>query len=186
MTQRRDSGTVATFEIRDQLDAITGSQTFARAKRLSRLLSYIVEQSLDGAETLKAQYCFAVDQRRWDEFLELFLEDAVWEMPDIMRFEGKAAIKDFFAGLDEMMSFWMHMVVNPLITVDGDEAQGRWYVLESNTVKDGPAIWGAGRYEERYRRSNGQWLFQEIKLLPIFWSRYEDGWAKNPNILAGD
>jgi len=140
-------------------------------------------EDVEAIKLLKANYCFGVDQRRLDDLADLFLEDAVWHMPGVGRFEGKAAIKEFFGELPEMMSFWMHMVVNPLITVEGDEAQGRWYLLEPTTLKDGTAAWASGRYEQRYRRSNGQWLFEEIELLPIFWSPYEDGWAKTPNLL---
>ena len=143
-------------------------------------------EEIEEIRALKAQYCFAVDQRRWDDLADLFLEDAVWEMQSVGRFEGKPAIKDFLSGLDEMMSFWMQMVVNPLISVNGDGAQGCCHLLEPNTVTDGPAVWSSGRYEEGYRRSDGQWLFQEIQLLAIFWSRYEDGWAKSPNILTRD
>jgi ketosteroid isomerase-like protein len=148
--------------------------------RLQRL------EDVEAIKVLKADYCFSVDQGDTDRLISLFRHDAVWHAPGIGRYEGKDAIEKFFHSLPDMMRFWLHMVMNPLITVNGAEAQGRWYLLEPNTLKNGTPVWGAARYEERYRRQQGEWLFQEIELLPIFWSPYEDGWEKTRNLFDTD
>ncbi len=143
-------------------------------------------EDIEGIKSLKAEYCFSVDDGSHERLMSLFVDDAVWHAAGIGRYEGKDAIDKFFRSLPEMMRFWLHMVTNPQITLEGDRARGRWYLLEPNTLKDGRPVWGAARYEERYvRRENGEWAFQEIELIPIFWTPYEDGWEKTPNLFDG-
>ena len=141
-------------------------------------------EDVEAIKSLKAAYCFGVDDRDVDAVVSLFCDDGVWHAPGIGRYEGRAALEKFFASLPEMMRFWLHMVMNPQITVDGDTARGRWYLIEPNTTRDGGAVWGAGRYEERYRRTDAGWRFAEVELVPLFWTPYEDGWAKTPNLFA--
>lgn len=140
-------------------------------------------EDIEAIKSLKADYCFGVDENDPDAVAALFLDDAVWHAPGIGRFEGRETIRKFFGGLPEMMRFWLHMVMNPQISVDGDSARGRWYLIEPSTLRNGEAVWGAGRYQERYRRVGGRWFFEEIELIPIFWSPYDQGWAKVPNIF---
>ncbi len=140
-------------------------------------------EAVEAIQALKADYCYRVDAGDAPGVAARFLEDAVWHAPGIGRYEGRAAIEKFLASLPEMMRFWLHLVTNPLIEVTGDTARGRWYLIEPNTLKDGRAVWGTGRYEERYRRRDGQWYFEEVALLPAFWSPYDKGWAALPNLF---
>lgn len=132
---------------------------------------------------LKAAYCYGVDDCDPERVAELFTEDAVWQAPGIGRFEGRDAILKFFQSLPEMMRFWLHLVMNPRIEVSGDTARGEWYLIEPNTLRDGRAVWGTGRYRERYRRRGGRWYFEEIELLPVFWTPYGAGWVAVPNLF---
>jgi hypothetical protein len=100
------------------------------------------------------------------------------------RFEGREAIRAFLEALPEQLSFALHWVMNPRITIDGDVATGRWYLLEPCTAAGSErAIWGAGRYEERYVRIGGEWKFQDVKLTPIFWTTYDEGWSVRRSVL---
>ncbi len=143
-------------------------------------------EDIEAIKSLKAEYCFGVDDNDIDRVVALFLDDALWHAPGIGRYEGRDAIDKFFRTLPEMMRFWLHMVMNPQIHVEGDRARGRWYLIEPNTTHDGQAVWGAGRYEERYRRREGRWFFEEVELLPIFWTPYDEGWAKTRNLFDPD
>ena len=140
-------------------------------------------EDVEAIKVLKAEYCYGVDDNDPDRVAQLFLQDAVWHAPGVGRFEGRDSIHKFMSSLPEMMRFWLHLVMNPQIEVSGDEARGEWYLIEPNTLKDGTAVWGTGRYHERYRRVDGKWYFEEVELLPVFWSPYEEGWAKVPSVF---
>ncbi len=135
---------------------------------------------------LKAQYCYCVDDGRIDELMERFTDDAVWDGGPMGRFEGREAIRAFLVGLPQQLSFYLHWVTNPQIEVDGDDATGTWYLIEPCTARGRRgerAIWGAGRYEERYVREEGVWKFRELRLTPVFWTPFDQGWAERRSVF---
>ena len=78
------------------------------------------------------------------------------------------------------LSFAIHHVTNPLITVSADamSAKGRWYLLQTaTTVQGNRAIWFAATYHDEYVRVGDNWLFKEVLLKGRFVAPYERGWA---------
>ena len=127
----------------------------ARLERLERRL-----QALEDAEAirnLKARYAALCDaQYDADGIAMLFTEDALWETPDLGRFEGREAIRDFFRGASGIFSFAIHYSLNGQIEVEGDTAQARWYLFMPCTVAAGnQAMWRAGIDHETYARVDG-------------------------------
>ena len=54
------------------------------------------------------------------------------------------------------LSFAMHLVMNPVIEVNGDKAKGRWYIFEPVTFAEGQqAGWLAGAYDDDYVQVDG-------------------------------
>ena len=92
---------------------------------------------------------------------------------------------DNLENLPEVLSFALHWVVNPLITVAGDEARARWYLIEPCTgARSGRALWGAGHYDDRLVREGGVWKFREVVLQQIFWTPFDAGWAKKRGVAS--
>ena len=143
-----------------------------------------VLEDIEAIKALKASYCFLTDDGEVDRLAELFTADAVWDGGVIGRFEGRAAIREFFVDLPKLISFALHLVMNPRIEVHGDHATGQWYLVEPNTTAGREmAVWGAGRYDEEYVRVDGQWKFQRVVLEPVFWTPFDKGWAERRSIL---
>jgi ketosteroid isomerase-like protein len=147
-------------------------------RRLQRL------EDIEAIKQLKASYCYLIDDGEIDRLMERFTSDAVWDGGPMGRFEGREAIREFLKALPSQLSFALHWVLNPRIEIDGDAARGTWYLVEPCTAARGErAIWGAGRYEERYERVDGEWRFREVRLIPIFWTPYEEGWSRRRSVL---
>ncbi|HVA82199.1 MAG TPA: nuclear transport factor 2 family protein [Candidatus Binataceae bacterium] len=143
-------------------------------------------EDIEAIRMLKARYCDLCDQSRDpDAIAELFTADAVWDGGAIGRFDGRDAIRGFFRGLPSTLPFARHYVCNPIIEVRGGEASGRWYLLEPCTFS-GPvrAIWGAGRYEEKYVKRSGNWKIKDLKLVSSFWAPFDKGWARESGSSA--
>ena len=52
----------------------------------------------------------------------------------------------------------MHYMTNPIISVDGDEANGEWYLFQTTTfAQNNTPILGAARYADQYQRVDGTW-----------------------------
>lgn len=142
-------------------------------------------EDIEAIRRLKARYCLHVDRGEPDKVAELFTADAVWDGGAVGRYEGREAIRAFLRGLPKMLSFALHHVMNPLIEVDGDRATGHWYLIEPCTMAEtGQAVWGTATYDDVYVREDGSWKFASVRLTPVFWTPYEEGWARRKSVLA--
>jgi len=130
------------------------------------------------AEVLYAEAA-CLFERRWDDWLALFTEDAVWDGGALGRFVGREAIRKFFEGCSKVVPFAIHQVTNPIVEVEGDRATGRWYLWEPIVFASGDrAMWMAARYDDRYRRERATWLFEYVTVDLRMLSPYEEGFAK--------
>lgn len=142
--------------------------------RLKRL------EDIESIRQLKARYCQICDDDHNPELItSVFSDDAIWEGRGIGKAEGHAEIRALFRRFQEMISFSQHMVMNPVIEVDGDTATGTWYFFGPFTMRDGnQAKWQAARYHEDYVRVAGEWKIRHLKIAPPTMSAdYESGWA---------
>ena len=139
-------------------------------------------EDIEEIKGLKARYCaYCDDSYDADGIASLFTEDAVWDGGIRGRADGRQAIKDFFVQASQRLPFAIHMVMNPIIQVSGDQATGQWYLFQTCTFAEGNrAVWGSGRYDEEYVRVDGEWKFQNLKLTSHFWTPFDEGWAKTP------
>jgi hypothetical protein len=142
-------------------------------------------------ERLKARYAELVDARysRGNvveagkletvarSIAELFTEDGVW---DGGRALGVAKGRDEIAARmrEPTLLFSWHYFLKPRIEVSGDTAKARWDILSPCTTRDGRPHWMAGFEDDTYRKVDGTWLHQGMKLTVVFLSPHETGWEK--------
>ncbi len=142
-----------------------------------------VLEDIEAIRKLKARYADACDRTYPpDELANLFAEDAVWDGGSFGRHEGREAIRQFFTRASSDIPFAMHYMINPIIAGDGDEARGKWHLFQACTFSAGgdTPIWGAARYDEIYRRIDGNWLFWRLNLISEFWTPFDQGWVARP------
>ena len=137
----------------------------------------------DRIRAMKALYCDLCD-RGYDPdgLAALFAEDAVWDGGIFGRYEGRAAIYEFFKGISGTLTFAAHLVMNPIITViDDDTATGQWRLWQPVTATEpsGPVskILVAA-YEDIYVQIEGQWLYKSLTLTVNFFEPLSEGWAR--------
>ena len=139
-----------------------------------------VLEDVEEIKGLKARYCaYCDDNYDADGISGLFIEDAVWDGGMRGRADGREEIRDFFIRAAQRLPFARHMVMNPLIEVDGDRARGTWYLFQPCTFAEGNrAVWGSARYDEEYVRVDGERKFRTLKLTSFFWTPFDEGWVK--------
>jgi len=141
-------------------------------------------EDLEAIKQLKARYCeICDDDHNPDRITSVFSQDAVWEGRGIGRAQGHAEIRELFEGFQKLMSYSQHMVMNPIIEVDGDHARGTWYFFGTFTFYEGnQAKWQAARYHEDYVKVSGEWKIQHLRVKgPGMSADYETGWARRPS-----
>jgi ketosteroid isomerase-like protein len=139
-----------------------------------------VLEDVEEIKRLKHRYCGYCDANYdADALANLFMEDAIWDGGERGRYDGREAIRTFFQNAPQRLSFAIHMVLNPIIEVNGDTATGTWYLFQPCTYADGNrAVWGSARYDEQYVRINGEWKFKHLKLTSHFWTPFDEGWVR--------
>lgn len=137
-------------------------------------------EDIEALKLLKSQYAECCDEAYDpDRLALLFTQDAIWDGEVLGRYEGREAIRAFFAAASKVMPFAIHHVTNPALEIDGDRAYGRWHLWQPCVhVAGETALWIAGRYQDEYRREDGVWRFAKVSFRPNMISPYEAGWSK--------
>ncbi len=144
-------------------------------KRITRL------EDLEAIKQLKARYCEICDDNHdADRITSVFTWDAIWEGRGIGKAEGHDEIRALFLNFQKTISYSQHMVLNPIIEIDGAIATGIWYFFGPFTFyEDNQAMWQAARYREDYEKIDGIWKIKHLRVKgPGMSAKYEAGWAK--------
>ncbi len=133
-------------------------------------------ESIELIKQLKARYFRSIDtcdletlKACFTEDAEVFFKGGEYEIS----IKGWPDLEVFYKNAFTPTRFGMHHGHHPEISVDGDTAEGLWYLqdifvnLEDNTTLTGSAL-----YRDRYVRRNGEWriaysgykrLFEQIE-----------------------
>jgi ketosteroid isomerase-like protein len=135
----------------------------------------------EAIEELKYRYGYCIDRRRWEAFADLFTEDCRLEYSreGLDDFEGRDSLDEYVAAVESQREFMAHMFHNPVIDVDsgGDRATGQWYFEAAMTDTEGVARWAQGRYDDVYRRVDGEWKIHRVATTYHYSTTYEGGWT---------
>lgn len=126
--------------------------------------------AIEEIKQLKARYCRAMDEKRWNLMREVFTTVAAFGP-----FEPGGAVHH---GADEIARFLetsmesvrsVHQAYMPEITVTGPtSAHGTWAMrdlVETAIGEQGPmGFRGFGYYEEEYRVEDGAWRIDRLRL----------------------
>jgi hypothetical protein len=118
-------------------------------------------------QDLLGRYAFAIDYDSHDPaaWAALFTEDGRFEIP-IMQVvvEGRAALRDFAAGLQRTIPGLHHVMTNLVVDLDGDRATGRCqlneFLLRPEAIYNNLQGW----YEDAYVRDGRRWRFRSRKV----------------------
>jgi hypothetical protein len=113
-------------------------------------------------QQVKYRYLRALDTKHWDEFADTLTEDIVGD------YGGSLGEEHHFTDRDSLVEFMRtsmpanviteHRVTHPEITVNGDEANGTWYLQDRVIVPEfNFMLFGAAFYDDRYRRTPDGW-----------------------------
>jgi 3-phenylpropionate/cinnamic acid dioxygenase small subunit len=119
----------------------------------------------DAIRELLARYCFHFDSGEFDAWLDLFTEDGTFDLGARGHFVGRAALRKFLSALPltDGVPMMKHCVVNSIVSVQGDQATARSYVVVLQGG-DTLSITVAGRYEDDIVKANGTWRFRKRKV----------------------
>jgi hypothetical protein len=137
-------------------------------------------QNLDDLEEIKKlhrEYISYIDKLETDKVPDMFIDDATAEIQDSGVMRGKKAIEELYTQgyLSQRKTRTDgHLCGEPIISIDGDKARGRWtvYIFFSE-----PSVqWTKGENECEYVKVNGKWKFSKLKFVRTV--------ASHPSLMA--
>lgn len=143
-------------------------------------------------ERLQRIYGFFLDNRRWDDIVDLFSENTEsLEISDSGVYLGKEGVERFFKGFlgsgglpPGSGALGIHMQLQGVVHVgDNDIAQGRWQCVMLLAVpmkSELTAMLGHGVYEVAYIKENDVWQFKKMHFNLTFRTPLDQGWVKIP------
>lgn len=110
------------------------------------------------------RYCHLCDDGRFDEFAGLFTEDATFTVMGTTH-RGRDEIRGFMQAAQAPERRGKHLISEPLIEVDGDEARcGTDYAFVSRQG-DALVVLSTGRYVDRLVREGDGWSFASREIV---------------------
>jgi 3-phenylpropionate/cinnamic acid dioxygenase small subunit len=107
-----------------------------------------------------AQYCQLCDDGCFDEWADLYTDDATFRVMGETH-SGRAAVKAFIEKGQPPERRGKHLCFNSVIDVDGDEARA---VTDYVFLDKQRAITSVGRYHDRFVRDGGRWRFADRRI----------------------
>ena len=125
---------------------------------------------IEAIKQLKARYFRCMDEKKWDEWGQVFARDVHMEVPEAaMVVDGREAVVASVSGVLEGVRT-VHHGHMPEIEITGpDTARGIWAMedyVEFPAAPDGSRVGlrGYGHYHEEYRREDGAWRIARLHL----------------------
>jgi hypothetical protein len=113
-------------------------------------------------------YSRAIDRRDFDLLATLYAPDSLDDHGALFSGTGAEYVA-WVPSILERMVVTSHQVLNHLVVVDDDYAEGEVYIqayhLTHNSAGDRVKIIGGGRYLDKYCCNAGQWQFQQRKIV---------------------
>ena len=160
------------------------------ARELAALRSRVGE--LDDREALRqltARYMQAMHDARWEDAVDCFADDAEYDHGILGELRGKSDIRQFYTefmpAYEEAGGWSFDVLADPVIEVDGDKAEGRWFLLTLLIDPDSQeAAWSIATLDYEYKRvgdpgdANRGWkFFRNHCIHEHILSPYEKGWG---------
>ncbi len=118
------------------------------------------------------EYCRLIDDGRFDEWAELFVEDGRFSILG-SQCASREEIRAFaHANFPHTLGKTKHLTLNPIIDVDGDTATAVSDVVVLYRTSKGPLPTLAGRYHDELAFDGAKWrLVQRDVVVPDGWTR---------------
>lgn len=108
---------------------------------------------------LKYRYLRSLDTKSWDEFADTLIPEATATYSEYLQFESREAFLAFLRNTLGPHVITEHRCDHPEIDVDGDTADGTWYLADTVIIPEhNMCLRGAAFYTDRYVRcDDGHW-----------------------------
>ena len=115
---------------------------------------------------LYARYADALDNGRYEEWLDLFTDYGSFESARFGKHSGREGLDKFTRIYRDSLGGAQarHMITNLFFTIEDDRAEGTCYLLYSHCKEGRVQQSTVAHYRDTMRRVNGRWCFESRKV----------------------
>jgi uncharacterized protein (TIGR02246 family) len=128
-------------------------------------LQWLVDRAL--ISDLLTEFARTLDDKDWECYAALYTDDGVLSVPPNLTHNGREGLAELSASTLGRFAGTHHLTTNYAITIDGDEATTRSYLIAAHMLDESDPTRhadGAGWYQCRLRRTSGGWRFAHVAL----------------------
>jgi ketosteroid isomerase-like protein len=140
-----------------------------------------INDILDRVEIAEVMYKYAdsQDRRDWELYATCFSKDVRCRIEELgINDQGVDAVIASAKRILEAMPLTQHVIATPNIHVQGDEADGTFYVHATHILQDGRRVAVGARYTEKFARLQGEWRITDHSVPPL--------WSDDDGRMVGD
>src|SRR5690606_8105301 len=138
----------------------------------------------DSVRNLQNAYGYYVDQKMWDDIVDLFSETGLVEIAGVGTFPGKEGVRQALELMGEQGlsqgQFNEHPSFSLIVTVmpGAQEAYARGLVLGMRSRElNGASSWEFSTFRNRFVKEGGLWKLREMRIYPTMAADYAEGWG---------
>ncbi len=117
------------------------------------------------------EFARTLDEKEWDAHVSLYLPDGVFAAGEALRLQGHDELRRTASvhALGQYARTW-HLSANHAITIDGDTARARSYLIGVHVISDEftDHADGAGWYDSTLVRTADGWRFSSVRITEVW------------------
>ncbi len=129
----------------------------------------VITGSMEDREQIRelyARYALTIDEGRFEDWVNCFTADGVFESPLFGTHAGHEALRKFCASYKESWGGAQvrHIIANVSIDIEGDRGRGICNLIYLPIEGGHPELVLVGGYRDELRKVAGNWLFAHRKV----------------------
>lgn len=138
-----------------------------------------VLEDIEEIKKVKNTYCYRCDEKDVDGVMSCFAQDCTADYGPFGKCTNREEVRTFFKNIYDTLPFFIHMITNDFIDINGDKAKAKWYFnVPSTHQPTNQPIWILGTYDEDLVRENGEWKVSRMDCIFHYVTPYDQGWVK--------
>lgn len=138
----------------------------------------------EAIRSLVAGMNWFADEGRFDDLLNCFTDNLLYDVGEFGTYRGKVALRGFYEQTVAPFSMRIHHTTNQVIELDGNRAKSRCY-WRAELVLGNQAIVSCGHYVDDLVKQRGEWKVWVRKATITYMCPLEEGWAKTRMMKLG-
>jgi ketosteroid isomerase-like protein len=155
-------------------------------KAVSRSLARRVAE-LEDREAIRSlvnDMNWMADEGRFDDLLDCFTDDLVYDVGAFGTYHGKPALRAFYEQTVQPFTLRIHYAINQVIELAGEKAKSRCY-WKAELELQGRALNSSGHYLDELVKQRGRWKVAKRTATITYMCPLDEGWAKTRMMTLG-